>query len=656
MRRKTSGLPSCVYKYRLYAPIEGADAAERVFQQTRIHYNKLITIEHRRREAYRQARARLFPELGALEAQQHELEARIKALRDEVQAEKSRTRSRAVDPTKKAAIAALIVEKKALIKPLREARAPAKRSIELYMESDTIDARAAQERKDLRGELYWGTYLLVENAVKQATGASADPDYKLEPPHRLKSRLGVQIQGGATPTEIVGGDGSFLRINPVHFRLNRHNEEIATGKAARTTLQFKIGPGSTEKDAGVEPIWVTLPMVQHRPLPADARIKEAFITRQHFTVRIPWQYHLCVVLESPTLQQTLPGVKQEGNTTINFGWRSTERGIRVAMINRDGQVPEEVLLPPYYLGLERLRRRLTGHIADHFNAAKALLGAWMRDHTYPDGFREAFKGLANWRSQHRFAEWMDYWQEHRFAGDEEIFARLAAREDPAARERARLAAQERRRVTGERQASAPWTEKDVAAASWMVRYRHLQTWLDSVQRKLGNWRDHYYWCLAKRLATTSTALHVENFDIRKVAKRPAPEEPEDQQAEKARSNRQLAAVSDLRNKIKQAGAKYHCPVFDVEATNNTRRCDVCGELHPWEPKKKIMHICANPNCGAEWDQDVNNTDRQHTRIASGEMMPLVIPAMKAENGDVVEAKVVSSTTARKALRKAVKSK
>lgn len=582
------------------------------------------------------ARARLFPALGALEAQQRNYEAQIKALRDEVQAEKQRTRSRAVAPEKKQAIDAVLAQKKAQLPALRAARAPARTSIELYVESDLIDARAAEEIKALRKETYWGTYLLVEAAARAAKAGATDPDYNLDPPHRFKSRIGVHFNGGIAPAAVVEGVGTLMRIDPVCFRLNQHNEEIATGKAARTTLQFRIG--STGRK-GRKPIWATLPMIQHRPLPADARIKDAFITRKRYTVRIPWQYHLCVVLEAPSFQRTVPHPAQQGTTTINFGWRSTDQGIRVALINREGQTPEEILLPPSYIGLERKRRDLTSILAANFNAAKVKLTTWLQAHACPEGFREAFASLAQWRSQHRFAELMDYWQERHFEGDGEIFAALAAREDPAARH-----------------GSAPWARGDIDRASWMVRYRHLQTWLDSVQRKLGNWRDYYYRYLAKKLTTTSARLCIEAFDMRKVAKRPEPEEPNDQGDERARSNRQLASVSDLRLKILQAAAKYHCDVVVVPAENNTRRCDVCGELHPWDPKRKIDHVCANPDCAAMWDQDVNNTDCQHSRYASGEATPLVTPAVRQENGKIAGAQSRSFRTARKVLCKVVKSK
>jgi len=635
MKRKTSSTPSCVYKYRMYSPQgDTADRTADSFVGARVHYNKLITIEKGRREKYRAVRSRLFPELAALEAKRRALEEQIKAAREEVQSDKVTSRSRDVDQEKRATIAGLVLQKKAMLVELRAARAACADSPELAAAAKVIDDAAKQAIKDLRPETYWGTYLLVEAAAQAAKGAAADPEYNLDPPHLLKSRIGVHFCGGEDPAEVVGGGSRLLRIAPARFRLTRHDDEIATGKAARTTAQIRIG------SEGREPVWATLPMVMHRPIPSDARIKDAYVTRERYTVRTPWQYHLCVCLESPSFQRTLPGIKQEGTTTINFGWRSTKRGIRVAMLNREGQTPEEVLLPPSYIALERKRRDLTSILATNFNGAKSALSEWMHNHDCPEAFREAFASLAQWRSQHRFAELMDYWQEHRIDGDAEIFAALAAREDPRAR--------------AGRKAREPWRAGDIARASWMVRYRHLQTWLDSVRRKLDNWKDNFYRCIAKKLATTSAKLCVEVFDMRQVAKRPEAEEPENQGDERARSNRQLAGVSDLRLKIMQAAAKYHCEAVAVPAPNNTRRCDVCGELHLWDPKLSIDHVCANPTCGAEWDQDVNNTDRQHSRIASGEVVPMVTPAERSENGQVVGAKTSTYGGAREALAKTAK--
>jgi len=629
MKRKTSTVPSCVYRYRLYEPRgETAPRAAEGFAGSRVHYNKLITIENQRRALYRQARSRLFPSLQLLEARYAEVNTNIKALRDAVQAGKVATRSRDVDPGKRAEIAALKASKKPLLEALRAARKICAESPEMLAAAKKIDDASKEQVKALRPETYWGTYLLVEAAAKQASMSSTgDPEYDLVPPYRCKSRIGVHFCPGIPTADLK--NSTLMRIEPVKFHLDRHDNLIATGKAARTTLQFRIGSNEDRT-----PIWAILPMVMHRPIPEDAKIKDAYITRKRFSVRVPWEYHLCVVLESPSFQRTAPFPEQQGMAMVNFGWRSTPRGIRVAMIKRTDREPEEVLLPTHYLYLETKRRELASILAENFNRAKTQLTGWIAEHDCPEEFKQIFSHLANRRSQHWFAEWMDYWQEHRFPGDDEIFVALAAREDPNAR-RGKLA----------------WRPEDIARASWMVRYRHLATWHDSLRRKFENWRSNFYRCVAKELATTTTKVVIEVFDMRKVARQPQAESPEDQGDERARSNRQLAAPSELRLKILQAAAKYHCQVEVVSPENNTRRCHECGELHPWDPKASIMHTC--PGCGATWDQDVNNTMEQQAKVARGEVLTFVRPAQKGENTDgstkIEQADSLTLEAARKAM-------
>ena len=356
MKRTKTTVPICVYKYRLYEPLgPGAEQAAEAFAGARIHYNKLITIERRRRDEYRRARSHLFPELAALEVRQAELDEKVASARAEIQAEKSRSRSRAVAPEKSSALAELVALKKTSLSLLRAARTETRRSVSFLMESDLIDDRARREIAALRPGTYFGTYLLVEAAAEAARGSKTDPDYNVDPPHRLKSRVGVHFCQGESVARVVGGDSTLMRIAPVAFKIGKNGEEKASGRAARTTLLFRVGSEGSARS----PVWAAFPMVMHRPLPADARIKKAYVTRKRLTVRTPWQYHLCVVLEAPGYHRTLPGTRQEGTTTVNFGWRMTERGIRVATLSRDGLEVEEVLLPPSYLELEQKRRDLS---------------------------------------------------------------------------------------------------------------------------------------------------------------------------------------------------------------------------------------------------------------------------------------------------------
>ena len=96
MKRKTSTIPSRVYKYALLPPIERAEEVDASFLQADDHYNRLIGIELDRRVKYRTERARMFPALAAAEAAHAEIEERLAAQRAAISANKSTTRSRVV--------------------------------------------------------------------------------------------------------------------------------------------------------------------------------------------------------------------------------------------------------------------------------------------------------------------------------------------------------------------------------------------------------------------------------------------------------------------------------------------------------------------------------------------------------------------------------
>jgi phage FluMu protein Com len=138
---------------------------------------------------------------------------------------------------------------------------------------------------------------------------------------------------------------------------------------------------------------------------------------------------------------------------------------------------------------------------------------------------------------------------------------------------------------------------------------------------------------------------IEHFDIRQVAVLPKPEVRKTG-GDAAGHNRFLASISELRGCLLLAAAKYHCAVDIVSATNNTRRCNVCGKLLDWDPATKVDRDC--PDCST-WDQDVNATDNVMTRVASGEVVPMVVPAEMAEKGEIVPATIRTLKGAREEL-------
>jgi hypothetical protein len=608
-RRKISTLPTRVYKFALKPPTLNAELAMQSFCEARIYYNKLVTIENVRRRRYRDARSKLFPHLETLETKVADLEVAIENDRSIVGSSKSQVRTRQVDPEIAARIAALKTSLNEARANLKKARLDAAQHPDLKTITHHSDELARLEVKALRKTMYWGTYQLCEEAIKQASSKSKyDIAYNEIPPHRLASRIGVQFIG-SIETQDLENDTQMQILNPPIFRQSPSGiwrsryQRDNTGQIIRCLLRFRIG--STEKR---KPIWAEFPLIYDRPLPPNARIMAAYIKQEPLRERNPWQFHLCIVLESNEFERSLPGTLQEGTTTINFGWRLLENGgLRVATINRDGQTPEFCELPPLFLKGIAWCRHLQSLLDEKFDAVKKKLGAWIATRTdLPIEFQRSFEHLHLWKSQHKLNEIVLYWKSNRIAGDDEIWPVMA---------------------------------------EWMDRYLHLHDWMVNQNRRLLNWRDDYYRCMAKKLVTTSARIVIDTFKITDVARR-TPVEEEEVGGMASRTNRVIASPGDLRTKIKQAATKYHCEILAAPTVNGTRRCNVCGTV---QDIGSLVHDCTLPSCQAQWDQDVNNTDNLQDAFASNEVTPLIIPAKTSENGEFIASQTTSFRAARKAL-------
>lgn len=677
MKRKTSVVPTRVYKYALKPPTENAELADESFSAARRYYNQLVTIENRRRARYRLARTEHFPEIARAEARVSALEMILEEQRSALARTKSAGRTRKVAPEGREDVLQTIETLRQvrrylvqLTRPidyfelkekeqeimdnltgLREAGKAfaVKRAEEklartrdkiaaeeakaksdgvsissdlrekvkiLYEATKAINEEAQQAVKALRSTLYWGTYLLVEAAFNQASSKSKyDVAYNDMPPHLLTSRIGVHWVGGATVDDVtMAGDTVMQIVNLPVMRLAGKRKDRwrtslqrdADGNVVHCELNFRAGSD------GRKPVWIVFPLAYDRPLPEDGLIKNAYVTRRPLRVRNPWQYHLCVVVESKSFERSLPHVAQEGTTAINFGWRALEGGgLRAATIVRDGRTPEHVELPARFVSGFGLCRRLQGLIDEKFDAIKEVLSAWLATHEddLPDELLSSFEHLGTWKSSHRLCELVYYWQSHRVDGDADV-----------------------------------WPALD----EWHKKHVHLSEWVTNQRSHLLRWRRDFYRKLAKDLTTTSAKLVLDTFHIANVARRPQAEEAYEG-GDVARRNRTIAAPGELRLEIVEAAKRHHCEVVAAPTADGTRRCNVCGETYDWDPVVELVHTC--PGDGSQWDQDVNNADNLLDAAASGDVVPLVKPATTSVDGDFQPSSTVSFGTARKALGK-----
>jgi hypothetical protein len=663
-------MSTIVYKYRLWDPTVNAELVESTFTGATAYYNELVRIENHRRRRYRDARSEIFPEYAQAEELAERLDREVEGLREEIRAAKSSSRTRAVpeelaaqvqeasarrseawERLKELRLPILVVDEECEVALLRERLALPKRrltdrrrasleakiaklaskiasrttqistadrtsALELRRRSEEVDSSADAEVKRLRSNLFWGTYLLCEAAVNRAR--RDQPAWlapKDLPEHRQPGRIGIQLQGGL-PVSGLASDTRAQIASTSTFRPQKSGVMIARGKAGRTTFRLRVGTVEGKR----EPIWAEFPMMYHRALPSDGVVTWAVVTRRPGHLGRPWIYHLCLTVNTSQYHRSLPTVRQEGICAINFGWRQEADGsIRVASVNNDSGSPAHVHLPVDLVRRFSRCRDLQSIMGEKFDAAKSLLSSWIRERRgdLPPKFLESFEGISHWRSDRRLADLVLYWLDHRVPGDDEIFPAL-------------------------------W--------QWRGRWFHLYQYRVCNHAKALRIRADLYRKLALELAQTSARLVIEDFEISRVAARPEAEE-EAQGGQRARTNRTIAAVHELRTLVLQAAEKYHCPVDLVRASNNTRRCNVCGEIYEWDPAREVTHTC--PGSGglgcSTWDQDVNATDNAHERSARGEVVTIVEPANVRADGQVAEAKTLSFRTARRSLSKVLRS-
>jgi predicted Zn-ribbon and HTH transcriptional regulator len=605
MKRKTSKLPSRVYKYRIWPPTLGANLVEETFVKGRWYFNQYVTIENRRRQLYRAARARLQPPVDVLTKELDALNATRREVGKSIKQAKAEARSRAVPAELVSQMLAVRARIRLTSRLLGDEIEKGKDDPLLLAAAEPIDAEANEAVKALRKTLYWGTYLLIEDAADRSKADTrGDLSYKETPIHQLHGRIGIQIQGGLTVPELVDDTRIQLRVPRMELAGSRPSRGSGRLKP-RGKFRLRVGtvPG------GREPIWAEFQVAFHRALPEDAVVKWAVVTRRPGHLYRPWIYHLCLTVESDKFERTSGDPRQKGTTAINFGWRKEDDTLRVATINNNASSElRHVHLPREIYDRFDITSSLQSTIDSHFEVAKRELGEWVVEHreTLPDEFMESVAYLTQWKEPRRLSEVVKYWREHRLPDDDGIFPVLWA---------------------------------------WRGKWIHLYQWCTCNRRRAINSRTDFYRRLADEVTRASTRIAVENFCISRVAEHAA-EEEEETGGQLARENRTRAAVSDLRTFIHQAAAKNHCETALVKAVNNTRRCNKCGQVFEWDPAKELVRRC--PDCST-WDQDANNTANIHDRVASGEVVLLVRPAKIAEDGKIESSEEPNFPIARKKL-------
>lgn len=320
-----------------------------------------------------------------------------------------------------------------------------------------------------------------------------------------------------------------------------------------------------------KPVWATFPIVMHRPLPPDSKIKRVLAVAKRIGPRLEWKLLLTVDDGDAAMKPTTGGKV----LAVNLGWRTygnEDGGLRVGYaVGSDGH-REDVRVPPQFItGMDHVRG-LGETRAKLFEQAKGALKDWIdADNTVPVWMDDEVKWIYHWRSPKKIVILLNRWKNERFSGDDNIYDALVR-----------------------------WKKQDV----------HLWRWESGERERLLRMRKDVYRCIAARWAENYARIVVTDMDLRVFAQKDAPED-RDSKGKDVRVSQRMAAPSELRAAIKNGCSTRGTRFEEIKAVvvknkgvvGMTQMCHACKEPSYFEAATILVHKCA---CGAEWDQDYNH--------------------------------------------------
>lgn len=574
-------MTTLVYRYGLHAPHDAADVVREQMWLAHRYRNVLVEIERGRRAAERA----LDSELGSADVlRAAELaSAAAEAAGKAVAAHRAKSRKRDESPEMKAVLKAAREAERVALKRLREHRALLKSVCAACLEADKETAApcphaspaarhklvAMDQIKERSNELrnnayehsgcYWGQRALATAAADKSfwdsplyglDGQPNDPGFAR---WTGDAAVGLQIIGGLSVDEIHGCQDNRLRLRCPDPRAwsGVVSDRRRYGSTAELSLRVGID--------GREPVFARWVCDMDRPLPPGARVLFATV---HVRRRGPWsEWSLELTLDVSACPAKLKPATEGGAVAIDIGWRIDGDRLRVAAWADERGRNGTYCLEPDTLRLFARVHELRSQRDLAFNGARLGLSWWAQTGAdMPEGLRETIAAMPRWKSPGRlFALWRS-WSEQRFDGDERAFDLLTA-----------------------------WRERD------------QKLWSDEslTSMQVHRRRKDFYRVFAAGLADRYDTIVLEDFDLRSVAKRETLGDKAENEI--ARSNRVVAATSELTEAIIHAARKRGRTCAKMPCADSTRTCPVCGVVEDRDAAASVRLSC--DACGNTWDQD-----------------------------------------------------
>lgn len=500
-----------VYRYGLLRPTRGEKQIDEQMRKAHDYQNTLVEIERDRRARWREL-VHAHPDVAPLVEQVESLAEDVEVLRNAAMEDRAERRSRDTDEELGSRLAQARRGLRQTKDEMRKARRRAIRAddeLEQAVRELDRDAVARRKRERKASGLYWGTYLLVEQAVDQAAREITPPRFRR---WTGQGAVAAQIQKGITVDELTDCGDRRLQLDL--------DPRPVPGRTGSDRPRVRVRVGSDGRD----PIWGEWPVVYHRALPTEARIMWAKVLRRRRASDTEWSLHLTVRLPEGWTKEECG----DGTVTVDLRWRRDEDALRACEWIDDEGRRETVHLESEVTGALQKAADLRSIRDQHLNDLRPWI-VGMRE-SLPDDEQERCETIAQWRSAPRFAALS---LRLRDLVEEETGVRFDRRHDDESWD------------------GHPLEEIVAQLEEWRKRDKHLWQWESNARRKARARRKHQYRNLAAEMSRRYGRLVLERLDLRRLARRPEPDSDRDD-VPQGRSQRVKVAPAELREALVNA--------------------------------------------------------------------------------------------------------
>ncbi len=593
-----------VSKLGLRAPINwDSDAREHLFLMNKL-WNTLVAIEHENYEKWSQVFC-IDGEYDTLRQAFETASAKIDELWKERLALRARTRAKASEQDTD--YGNQIKEAKTLAsdlwKKVKARRSSIKDNPEIVEKLKDLEADRRERVKEARNAsgLWWPNYNAVVASYDVARSKAMATGTRLKF-HAFtgEGRFTVQFQKPITVSELFSGKNSSAKIEEISPEAFAH----LFGKDKPPHDKFKLLHVTiytfTDENGKRQRRNLMLPIFMSRDLPANAIIKSMQVTcRKRDSVPLPgsnttselikrttkpfiadaYEWYACFTLQTPDVESIH---KSKSACGLNFGWRQTSHGIRVATLVDISGNHEHFYLPNTVI--QRLARAdsIKSELDDAANIMRSKISEWLKelDDRAPEEWMEAAKDAVNSRSHDKLYQLVLLWNTWSF---HQFMPNWKREMD------------DWHSVKCPKKGEPDYDLKN--SLFWTCDFRKRREMI-GLREGAQNHRLTWYQTIAKQIATKYALIGIGQLELKKSA---LTEQQEEVLPEVARSNRVKASLFELTDWLKKQAAKCSSEIVKAKRPV-TNTCHKCGAKQN-VPADALAHTCTK--CHSVWDRDVN---------------------------------------------------